>query len=557
MISDFRANKVSDQPRRLQMNDIMGIKASSYIWQPWFALVGGGLGLVNSREFRGESDDQTRGQPRNLNARSVTGNGEATLFPVSRFPFTAYFDVSDSRASGEPGTGEFSSTRFGARQSYRPPEGNANYAASFNHSTLESPLYGTDTVNAFSASANRNVGAQTFDLAGTHTGNTRSNTGEHTAFTNLITRHAYRPDPQFSVNSLGSLSASDYRLNSSGVPTANRSRFAQANTFASWRPDEDSPWFFTGGGRMFRSSIASNAGSTESSTLSGNLAATYALSRQTRISAGATVTQLFSDVAGTLLTTQTAGVSHVGDPFRFYDFTYAWNAGANAANQSGLPEGMRQNVNSQLGHNVNRNLTLGEHSQLNFGLGQNLGAGYDSLIGDSRALGHNGSVSWRLTRDAATTAYASLLGSDTRTTGAYANHFQLVNLQATGQVQFSRSSMAAANLTVQGIRQTTRTNPDAPANINSSGNLTYTHMRAFNVPRLRYYAIYTVNDTQFKTRLQGDFNAPRERISQSFEQRLDYSVGRVGIRLTMRVAEIEGRRDALIFLRVAREFGNF
>jgi hypothetical protein len=258
-----------------------------------------------------------------------------------------------------------------------------------------------------------------------------------------------------------------------------------------------------------------------------------------------------------LVTTQTASVIHVGDPIRFYDSTYSWNAGANAANQTGLAEGNRQNAGVQIGHNISRGLTLGPTSQINFNLGQNIGTSYDTLFAQSRTLSHTGSVSWQLARDASTTAYVSALASDARTTGAFANHFQLVNFQASGQVQFSRSAFAAANLTVQGVRQSTPSNPDAPVNFNSSGNLSYTHLRAFDVPLLRYSAIYTINDSQFKTRLQGDFNAPRERISQSFEQRLDYSVGRVGMRLSMRLAEIEGRRDALIFFRVAREFGGF
>jgi hypothetical protein len=110
---------------------------------------------------------------------------------------------------------------------------------------------------------------------------------------------------------------------------------------------------------------------------------------------------------------------------------------------------------------------------------------------------------------------------------------------------------------VQGVRQSTPTTPSAGFSFNSSGNLSYFHLRAFDVPRLRYTALYTINDSQFTTRLQGDVNAPRETVTQSFEQRLDYTVGRVAFRLSMRIAEIEGRRDALVFLRMARDFGGF
>lgn len=557
LITEIRADRAGDQPRRLQKNEIANIKGSSYIWQPWFALLSGGVGLTSSREFRSESSVLAADQPQKTSSHAVTGSGDLTLFPVSRFPFNAYFDVSDSRASGEPSTSNISSTRFGLRQTYRAQEGNANYAASYNRSTLESASFGRDTVNALAASMNRSIGPQAFEISGSHTGNRRSNTGESTSLSSLFGRHSYRPEPELSVESLASMSNSKFHLLSAGLPSDNRSRFAQANTFVAWRPDEDSPFFVTGGARFFQSSVANNAGRSESFTLSGNLATSYALSSQTRISGGITATQLLSDTANSLLTTQTAAASHVGNPVGISGFSYIWNATANAVNQTGVDDSSRQNYGAQLGHNLTRNLTLGKNSHVNIGLGQNIGINVDTVTSNAQTLSHNGSVSWRVSSGPTTTAYVSLLGSDSRSSGIHSNHFQLVNFQASGQIQFSASSFAAMNLTVQGIRQSTANSPAAPASVNSSGNLSYSHSRAFDVPRLRYTALYTINDSQYRTRLQGDVNASRERVSQALEQRLDYSVGRVGMRLSLRVAEIEGRRDALIFFRVSREFGGF
>ena len=557
--TDLRMDRSADQPRRLQQTEIGNIRAASYIWQPWFAQVSGGLGLVTSRERGGGSAGLGANQPQQARSSAVTGNGDATLFPVSRFPFNAYFDVSDSRASGELTASDSTSTRFGMRQAYRPLEGNANYSASFNRSTLESSSFGRDTVNALAASMNRNFGPQSFDLSGSHTRNTRSNTGEGTAFSNLFARHSYRPEEtDLSVESLASASSSNFRLLSAGVPSSNRSRFAQANTFVTWRPEEDSPLYLSGGARIFQSAITNNnAAESESITMSGNLAATYAFSSQTRASGSATATQLLTDTASTLLTTQAANVSHTGNPVGIFGFAYNWNAAANLANQTGAAEGGRQNLGGQVGHNLTRNLTLGENSQVNFGLGQNVGTTFDTVTASAQTLSHNANASWRLSRGAATSAYVSVLGADSRSRGPNASQFQMINFQASGQLQFSRSSTAAANLTLQGVRQSTSTTPDAGFNFNSSGNLSYFHARAFNVPRLRYSALYNINESQFRTRLQGDVNAPRERVNQSFEQRLDYNVGRIAMQLSMRIAEIEGRRNSMLFFRLGRAFGNF
>jgi hypothetical protein len=555
--AEIRADKAGDQPRRLREAEIFNIRGSSYIYQPWFALVSGGLGFLTGKELTSDSTILPADQSRKTSFGAVTGNGDLTLFPVSRFPFNAYFDVNDSRASGELTSSDITSTRFGVRQSYRPPEASDNYNASFNRSTLESPSFGRDTVNALAASMNRNAGAQAFDLSGSYTNDARSNTGEHTAFGQFNGRHSYRPEPELSVESLASVSNSDFRLLSQGVPSENRSSFAQASTFATWRPEEDSPLYVTGGARLFHSALASNTADTRTLTVSANVAATYVLTRQTSLAASASLTKLTTDGASRPLTSQTASVTHIGDLIGIFGADYTWNTGANIANQTGTVEGQRQNVGAQFGHNLTRNTILGANSLVTFGLGQSASTSYDTVTARAQTLSNNASASWRLTGGTATSAYVSLLGTDSRTTGINANQFQMINFQVSGQVQFSRDSAAQANLTVQGVRQGTSDTTTGGTPGTSSGSLSYFQQYVFGVPRLRYSALYGINESQFKSRLQGDFDAPRERVNQSFEQRLDYNLGRIALRLSMRFARVEGRPDALIYLRLSREFGGF
>ncbi len=555
LTTEVRDYRSEGELRRLQAVGIADIRGASYVWQPWFATLSGGLGwLAASDEAMNPGPDQ---QPRDATSTAVTGNGEATVFPLSRFPFNAYYGVTDSRASGEQTLSDIRNTRTGVRQSYRPPEGDANYAARFDRSTLESEAFGRDTVNALAASMNSTSGPQAFDLSGSRTSNTRSDSGESAVLSQFVGRHSYRPDPEFSVENLASATRSDFRLVSAGLPSDSRSQFAQANSFMSWRPEEGSPLQLTGGGRMFRSLIANSVGDAEALTLSGNLGATYAVGPRTSLTGGATVTQVYSDAADNRTTTQNAGATHLGEPLPLLSSVYTWNATANIANQSGLVDGDRKNASGQLGHNLARNLKVEEGSQVDLGFGQSLSRTYDTATGDSQTFINSGTASWRLTREAATTAYVGLLASDSRTTGYNANHFELINLQASGQMQFDRNSSATLNLTAQGVRQSREPVPDAFRTYNTSGNLSYSHMRAFDVPRLRYQALYSINESQSTTRLQGDVNAPREQVSKSFEQRLDYGLGRLATRLSMRIAEIDGRRNTLIFFRVTREFGSY
>ena len=556
MTTEARAHKVGDQSPRFQLLEYSTIRGASYIYQPWFAQIGASLGLLTARE-RGGGGGGPNDRSLDSSSAAITGGGTLALFPVSRFPFNAYYERSDTRANGELVQNDTVNTRFGARQSYTAADAQSSYSGTFDRSTLTSPSFGRDTVNALALNANRLYGSHVFDLAGGYTNNRRSNTGESTQLKRLYGRHRYSPDPNLSVETLASYTASDFHLVSAGTSHDNRANFTQASTFGTWRPDDDSPLLVTGGGRFFQSTTQNNGVGSDARTLTGNAAATYALTRNTTIGASGLVTQVDAGGTNDLLTAQTGSITHIGDPSQVGGFIYTWNASANAANQTSTLHGGRRNVGGQLGHNLTRDFAVTQASALTFAAGQSVSNTYDTVTARSTTLSHNASLTWRLVPTANTTGFLSVLGADSRTYGHNANRFQLFNAQATGQVQLNRYSFAAANLTAQAVQQTTPESPPSGFDWVLNGSVSYQHVRAFAVPRLRYFAQYNINDTQYSTRLQGDVNATREQVSQSFEQRFDYNIGRIEIRLSTRLAVIDGKRNGLVFLRVARQFGQF
>ncbi|MBI2509333.1 MAG: hypothetical protein HYV99_05015 [Betaproteobacteria bacterium] len=556
LATDLRVQTATDQPRRLQQVDSTNIRAGTYIWQPWFAQVSGGFGLVTSRAYGNSGAGAADPAAADSNSTSVTGNGTLSVFPVSRFPFQARFERADTRASGELTNTDFTTTRIGLRQDYRPSIGNTNYSLSYDRSSLDSSSFGRDTLDMLGARMTKQFGMQSLDIDANRARNTRSRDGE-SLLNRLTARHSYRQGPTLSVESLASINTNDFRETTSNTLTENRSRFLQLNTFANWRPEEGSPLYVTGGGRVFQSVVDNNGAQSESRSLSGNVGANYQLSRYTTLSGSASITQNATDTASDLITTQGAGITYVPDVINLGRFIYNRNASGNFINQTGGQDGGRQLLTGQFGHNVIRSIPLGNASTLNFNLGQSYSPIYDSVTAISQTLLHSGGVSWSIAPSASSTAYVSLTGADSRRTGVNGGRFQLVNFQATGQIQFNRQSFGSANLTIQGTSQSTSGTPDTGFIFGSNGNVSYQHLRAFDVPQLRYYALYSVNETQFASRALGDINAPREQISQSLEQRLEYNLGRVEFRLSARVADINGRRNALIFFRMSRQFGNF
>jgi hypothetical protein len=562
---EMRRIGVAGHPARLQQVETANLRGSSFVWQPWFMQVSGGLGIVSGHDrSRPEGDDVTASSAAHSN--TVTGSGALSVFPSSRFPFQASYDKTDSRASADITRNDFTSTRSSLRQNYRSAPGDLQYTGSWDRSTLDSPSFGQDTVDVLSAGAIRTAGPQTVDVSGSRARSWRSDTGEGSKIERLVARHGYRPDPLASVDTLASATSSRFSVLANGVPSENRTRFDQASTFATWRPEQGSPLYLAGGGRLFKSTVDVNGTSSEADTLSGNLAASYALSRHTTLNGAVTATRVTTDngteTTNDVVTTETAGANYVPDAIPLGGFLYTWNAGANVGNQNGgvsTEDGKRsrQNYGAQLGHNLMRSSPLSETSSVSYGAGQSYTSTYDTVTEASQTLTHNASVSLNAVPGAASTAFASLYGADSRTHGHNENTFQIVNFQANGQLQFTRYSLVSGNLTVQGVRQETPATPSAGFNRSSGGMLTYQHLRVFDVPRLRYSAIYATNQIQYSSRLEGDVNAPRERVTRQLENRLDWSVGRIELQLSARMATIDGQRNTLVFLRINRQFGAF
>ncbi|MHB1591095.1 MAG: hypothetical protein ACYCTW_06135, partial [Sulfuricella sp.] len=87
------------------------------------------------------------------------------------------------------------------------------------------------------------------------------------------------------------------------------------------------------------------------------------------------------------------------------------------------------------------------------------------------------------------------------------------------------------------------TTPDTPVTttINSSADLSYRHQRAFGVPRLNFVS---------ELRIYGDMPlpvlaGPRQQESRSWENRLDYTIGRLQLRLSARVSEVSNINNTI------------
>lgn len=561
------STKSQGAPRDTQVYESIGLRADSYVYEPWFARVSGMLRVMQMNDSLLSKSVSTA----TAGSTTYTGNGTLNMFPMSRFPFTALYDVSDSRSSGELVPAGYTSRRLGLRQSYVPLAGADNYQISYDQSTVTSHQGGSDIAKSLAGSMSDRVGSHNYGFNFNRYSNTREGGGDHSEIVNFNANHSYRPDTLFAVSNMLNLGNSRYRLSNAGNAAAginpsvmdSSNRFQQLNSFTTWRPGETSPLMLSGGARLYQSQANSGTGETDARTLSANAAATYTLNQNASFSGSGMVSQASSADRETTVTNLSAGANYIGDARRFGQFNYGWGGGATATRIDQSDQDSRSIVTARANHNINRPFVLAPTSMLNLNASQSFAN--NSGAGTYHTLTHSAGAAWNSRPTEVSSTLLGINATDSKSFGATQQHFQMVNLQSNGQLQFSRYATGGVNLTIQGTRQSLTTNsllgvpqtPTASYNWTTNGGFNYQHTQAFGVPRLRYSAFFNANQYQVRTRFEGDINAPIARVNKSLEQRLDYNIGRTQLQLQLRVAEMENRNYSMLYFRLLRQFGAY
>ena len=548
---DLRKTTAEGEPDNLTHAQGVQVRAATYLWQPYIAQLSGSLGLTASQE---NSDQPTDG-----NANGVSGGLALSLFPVSRYPFLASYDRSDSRASDTFTTSDYISTRMSIRQDYRPPNRSDSYALNWDRSVLEGQAFGEDRVDALTATFTRQMKYYDWDLSGNATLSEREETGESSRFLRTTLRHAWRPESMLmSVDSLASINDNQLKQSAAGRLAASDTRFMQINSFATWRPESDSPLLVTGGARVFRSENNLAESESVSQVLSANLGANYNLNQRTSVAGGVTLSHIETDGTQSILGGVNGSISYAADPLNLGNYSYLWRANGNVSQQFSSIGSNQSAVGGGAGHSLNRDWALSATSAISLILNQDISTtlSSDDSSGSSQLLSHGGSLSWRFHPGEASSVYMAFSASDSRSLGDQRSNFQLLNLQANGLINLNRYASANANLTFQwSSQESASTGAGESSQSSAFGSLSYIHTRFMNVNQLRYTALLNLDTYNVNTRLLGNVSAARDPVSKSFEQRLEYRLGRLDLRLSALLAEIDGKKNAMLLLRIGREFG--
>ncbi|QTQ36953.1 hypothetical protein [Aromatoleum petrolei] len=538
------------------------LRANSYIWKPYIALVSGDFALTSIRSQ--ESGDVSSS---NLVGTSVTGSGTLQLFPQSRFPFSASLTLSDSRSEGSFSDSNIQQKRLSLRQDYRPQTGRWSSSAGYDRSELTGD-FGSDVVDRVFGNFSNSLERHSINLTGDFSRNQAAEQTGRSYF--LGANHGFTYSDELSLSTNASLTGQQFDLDTDSATTQSLQVFSYGN----WTPSE-SKWRGSANLRYFQTNNTVGGTTFENRTIGGAASLNYQASRNLNVfgSAG-----LSADNDNKLTSNQSLGLSYSGDPLRFGYYDYTWFTSASVSNATSGEGDSFRSLNGSVGHSLMRTWQTSEQTTLSGSVNQSVSSSRSTGIGSSSAttLSHGASIGIQANSGETLTGYLSASASDSRTTGDTTSSFQMLNVQLTGNWRINQYSEVDSNLTWQWTRQESendqpvvlidefgrpliRDDTSRTGNTSLAGGVGYSHRRALGLRGLRYRLDFRANTNRDDSRRFGNPNALRQqdRATLDLDQRLYYRIGRLDTELQYRIAEIEGRRNQLVFFRVSREFGSF
>jgi hypothetical protein len=525
------------------------INASSYIWRPWFATARGALTL--SLDEANFSD-----QPSEKNTY-ISGNAGAELFPRSRFPAQAYYSQSRNELDQDIRKRNIETTEFKLRQQYRTEDNAHSLRGEYvNNTREEAEVADVRGKRLLFASNNRiDDNILGFDL---QADNIEDSFKREKSDSYAVTgRHSYYSDRNFSVENLASTSAveNDFIRSATDIETA------EISSLLSWHPGTDQDLSVTGNLRLSDQVLrqtddlttpVDESGRSDFKTANLNQGLLYQYSDHLLLQQSINATQTETGNSTTRLYAEGVGFNYTPDRIDLDVGSYGWNFGSNYVHEHGDIE-TNNSLNNRFSHSLDRRRELGEGRSLRTSLTQSLTYNERQVGFDRQAIDHSFLVSWAQSTNV-DQAVVSLQLLDARATEEEDELFQLANLQFTGVLRFDRFTQLSGNATLQWSRR--EDGDDESTDTVANGYLEYRRSRVFDVPRLLYRSRLALSQQKSETeQIVGEI-IENEENSESWENSLEYAVGRLETSAGLDFVKVDGDYDRIFRIELTRYFGD-
>ena len=556
---DFRQENFETGSDTLEHAVIARLNGSTYLYQPWVATLDGGVGFDLRRTERDTGD---------TDSDNITGYGKLRLFPRSRFPFEAYADVTDNRSDSDLAGLDIERTRYGIIQQYTST-GGAAYKLRYEHtnhindsrSATGTSDFREDEADLLQASFNKSINAHNFYFDSQLNIIDRENSADRTETLFSSLRHTYTPGPALSAEDMLTYNVTDLQQALSDIRTG----ILQLHSFGFWRPKTERPLRINATLRALERTTESGGNENTLHSATGTLGATYQWTPNWLFSGSVGATGIEGETDSELQTFQTAAANYTSDQTNLGGFDAGWFAQADFRNNTD-DQGSLQSYGAQAGYNLRRDLMTGRAAQLLFNASQSAALHTESDGFNSQRLLSQLSLTWS-SREATISKMIRASLSDTRTFASgsradeVAGEFQLANLQASLDQRLSTTSTLSGNLTIQATRDDAD-NPLAGMNPENgewtptaSVDVSYYENLLFDVPRLTFRStLRFISDSYLPLFDEPDRINGRE--DMRWENRIEYTIGRLQVRAIGRLSEIQDEKQTFFLFQVRRMFGD-
>ncbi|MBN4063249.1 hypothetical protein JYT79_00555 [Cardiobacterium sp. AH-315-I02] len=560
---DFLSNQFESGADITEHTGLLRLDAAGFLYQPWFARVNGGIGLFFRQTETGEVDST---------ANDVSGNVMLRLLPESRFPLELFAEKTDSRTDTDLVGLQIDRTRYGFNQRYtssggasfnfgyeRTEQTNANASA---NTGIEKEEIREDHTDLLKAGFSKAFGAHSIIFDANVNRVDRVGSADLTKTTFSTLRHSYRPSAEFSAEDMLTYNQNDI--------TTDRSRFTsdfyQLNSFAFWRPRSSKNLRINGAIRALTRVTQNQQSEVDAHTASGTLGATYEWSPRWLFSANLGVSGVETDTEESSTSNfQDIRAVYTSKNYKPMGFDASWFSAINLRNNQ--DDISVQEAGAEIGYNLDRHFLAKEGRRLSFRGSQSLNFTEDSVEFSSQRLLTSVSLNWNQ-RSASSTGMAMASFSDSRTYGtgpggnSIESEFQIINLHASIDNKLSNRSAIMGNITLQA----TRNFRPGIAGIIDEGNgevkptttldITYYKMALFQVPRLSFYSTLRFVRESFVP-VVGNVVDENGRDNKLWENRLEYSIGRLQFSAISRISEVRNKEQSYFLFQVRRMLGGY
>jgi len=522
------------------------VNASSYIWRPWFALASGSLSLAADES---KSSDQETARNKN-----TSGQLNFDLFPSSRFPFGLYYNRSRSELDDSLSQPNRTTTEHGVTQQYRSLDGTHNLRAEYAERKHEGGAFDQLEGRRLSLSSDHYSGSNSYssDIRVDTIDNEPQD--QHLDSYSIAGQHTYRQRRDFTIENLVSTSLLENDFEQSML----RTETSQFASLLSWQPEDNNDINLTAGLRLsdLRLSRQDDAltatDEINSATANFNQGLRYRYSDHWTFNESINANFQESGNRQSFTGAEAVGFNYTPDINITPVGLYGWSVGSNFSNQHGDTPS-RQSLSNRFRHSLSNDFSVRDNYQLNSELTQSLGYRFQSKDEDESNINHSYSLTWSDSlKDSQSMIRFSI--SDSRALKPEDRVFQLADLLYSGLIRFNRLTQLSGNITLQHTRE--KEGGTQSESTVTNGQLLYTRNRAFQVPRLVFNSELRLNRQQSESERTISAVNEKTRTDQSWENSLNYSIGRLELSADLDFIKVGSDYDRLIKLQLTRSFGD-